>query len=140
MTTPIASLLFFVAWLMLLVLCVGLWRVKDVLAGKTPANGFKSGAEHGSPAYWRLNRAHLNAVENLPAFASLVLAGHLLGVTTGLFATLSIAVAAGRVGQTIAHVSSGRSRVVNVRFAFFSVQIGAMAAMLGLLVQRGMAG
>ena len=134
MTTPILSLVFFAAWAIFLVLTLGSWRVWEVVTGKTKANGFPSGTKHGGDLYWRLNRAHLNAVENLPIFGALVLAGHVVGLTDGTFAQLSVAVAAARVGQTVFHVASNRVISVHLRFVCYLAQIGAMGAMVVSLV------
>jgi len=46
----------------------------------------------GGLVHWakRANRAHLNAVENLPAFAAVVLIAHAIGYSTSLTATCAI--------------------------------------------------
>jgi hypothetical protein len=38
------------------------------------------------------------------------------------------------VGQTLLHLSSGRSRIVNLRFACFLTQVGCFVAMLAMLL------
>ena len=138
MTTPLLTLVFFAAWALLLVLALGSWRVWEVLTGKTRANAFNSGMKHGGDRYWRLNRAHLNTVENLPILGALVLVGHAIGLTNGGFAQVAVAVAIGRVGQTFFHVASNRVMSVNLRFACYLVQVGAMVAMAVMLVQKAM--
>jgi uncharacterized MAPEG superfamily protein len=70
---PLAALVLHAAWVLVLVLAIGAWRMGQVFAGQKKANEFPSGTQHGSDAYWRLNRAHMNTVENLPTFAALVL-------------------------------------------------------------------
>ena len=82
----------------------------------------------------RAQRAHVNCVENLPIFATVVVIGHLIGVTAPMFATCAIVVVVGRVGQSIAHISSGRALVTNIRFMFFSAQVVALIAMGALIV------
>ncbi len=134
LTTPLLALCLYAGWALLLVCVVGGWRVAEVLAGKTRANGFRSGEKHGSDLYWRFNRAQINTAENLGIFASVVLVGHVMGHTSGTFAWCALAVVVARVAQTLAHVSSGRSVAVNVRFAFFATQLGALAWMLATLV------
>lgn len=130
MTTPLTCLVFFAAWTLgLVALGVAPYRVAQVLLGGRRPNSFSAANPDGPEWYQRLLRAHANCVENLPVFGALVLAGHLSGHTEGAFATLAQVVCAGRVGQTLAHLSSGRSLVVNVRFTFFVVQVGAMGAM-----------
>ena len=129
MTTPLYCLLGMVGWTLLLVLAIGAVRSAHVLRGEKQANEFPGGTQHGGDAYWRLNRAHLNATENLALFAAVVLTGTLAGVTTPLFSTLAQAYLAARVVQSIVHVSSGSARAVLLRFSAFAVQVCCVAAM-----------
>jgi uncharacterized MAPEG superfamily protein len=133
------GLLGFVAWtLLLLVLGIGVTRVGQVLRRQAPANSFNPQVPHGTESYQRRMRAHLNCVENLPIFASLVLLGGLLGVSSAAFQAAAFAVLPLRVGQSVAHIASGRNRAVLVRFGFFSAQLVCFAILLALLVKRGM--
>ena len=104
----------FAAWAALLVTAIGVARVAQVVTGKKRANEFPGGVQHGGDAYWRLNRAHLNAVENLPIFAALVLTARLTHV--GVLLPAEIILVA-RLVQSLIHISSGRVLAVNVRFA-----------------------
>lgn len=136
MTTPLYALMGFVFWTMFIVLAIGLARVSQVASGKVAVNGFPSGQPHGSDGYWRLNRAHMNCVENLPLFAAVVLAGHVSGLTTGTFATLSEVYMIARIAQTVIHVSSGSAMAVNLRFTCFVTQVGCLLAMATMIVHR----
>ncbi|MCP4808584.1 MAG: MAPEG family protein [Proteobacteria bacterium] len=120
--SPLVPLICFALWAPLLVLAVGGHRVLQVLKGNKKPNGFNSGTQHGPDWYWRLNRAHMNTVENLPVFAALVLAGAVLGLD-GDFTTVAWVAFGARVGQSFFHVLSGRSLVVNIRFTHFLVQL-----------------
>ncbi len=122
MTTPLWCLLGFASWTVLLAVSVGLWRVGLVFAGRVAANAFPSGTPHGSDVYWRLNRAHMNAAENLPLMASVVLVGTFAGVATPLFATLAQVYLAARVVQSLLHVASNAVLVINLRFTALIVQ------------------
>jgi hypothetical protein len=53
-------------------------------------------------------------------------------VRSDLFDVLAVVYVVARVGQTTAHVSSGRSRAVLVRFTFFSTQLICLGIMLVL--------
>ena len=68
-----------------------------------------------APAVWaqRAQRAHLNLVENLPAFAALVIIAHLIGVDAGVGAALFFWA---RVVQAIVHIL-GISYVRTLAFA-----------------------
>jgi uncharacterized MAPEG superfamily protein len=136
MTTPLYALMGFVFWTMFLVLAIAAVRVSQVLSGRTPANGFPSGQPHGSGTYWRINRAHMNCVENLPLFGAVVLTGHVSGLTSGTFATLSQVYLCARVAQSIIHVSSPSAMAVTLRFSCFAVQMGCLLAMAIMAVSR----
>ena len=130
MSVPLLTLVLFALWALLLVGGVGGWRAVEVLAGKKPANAFPSGQQHGSDTYWRLNRAHVNAVENLPIFGAVAIAAHLTQTPVDLACWL---VVGGRVVQSLFHVASGRSIVVNLRFTAFLVQVLSIAY-IGIMV------
>jgi uncharacterized MAPEG superfamily protein len=125
---PLAALVLHAAWVLVLVLAIGVWRLSQVAAGQRKANEFPSGTEHGSEAYWRLNRAHMNTVENLPTFAALVLAGVYLQVQDLAFQILPSLVLYGRIVQTLIHVASGSALGVSLRFAAYVVQVASMFA------------
>jgi uncharacterized MAPEG superfamily protein len=135
MSTPLVCLVGFTLWAIVLVTSIGTVRSLLVLAGKKRPNQFPGGTEHGGDRYWRLNRAHLNTLENLPIFATLVLGGTILHVRAPAFVTLSEVVLGARVLQSIFHISSGSSTAVMLRFSMFVVQLVCFA-WLGCLVLR----
>ena len=135
MTTPLFCLTLFALWTVTLLLAgVGPYRVIQVVVHKAKPNAFPPGTPHGPDWYQRLMRAHMNCVENLPVFASLVIVGHLVGLRDGTFATLCQVFIGARVCQTLAHIASGRSMVVNVRFGFFLVQLTVYLILAYLLL------
>jgi uncharacterized MAPEG superfamily protein len=135
MTTPLLCLLGFVAWTVLLLVGIGVSRVVQTFtAGKRPGD-FPAGVPHGGERYWRLNRAHLNCVENLPLFAAVVLTAAATGAQGPALDTLARVYLGARVGQSVTHVASGSDRAVLVRFSFFLAQIGCLVAM-GVIVAR----
>lgn len=136
MTTALMSLVGFAMWAVVLVTAIGAVRVWKVVTREAKPNGFPSGQPHGSDMYWRLNRAHMNALENLPIFAAVVLAGAMLEVRAPLFSTLASVVLGARVLQSVFHISSGRSLVVNLRFTAFLAQLVCMAWMALLIASR----
>lgn len=137
MTIPLYMLLAFAAWGLFLVLAIGAVRCALVLTGRVPANGFPSGVPHGGDTYWRLNRAHLNTVENLPLFGALVVVGTVAHVASPEFSIASVIVMVGRVVQSVAHVSSGSRNAVLIRFTAFVAQVGAEIAMIGIILRAG---
>ena len=136
MTTPLYALMGFVFWTVFLVLAIAGVRVTQVVSGSAAVNAFPSGQPHGGDAYWRLNRAHINCLENLPLFGAVVLVGHVTGLSTGMFATLAEVYVAARVLQSMIHVASGSVVAVNARFVCFVVQIVSLLAMADMIVNR----
>ena len=135
MTTPLWCLAAFVAWTILLMAGIAVARVGAVLRGEKQANEFPSGVPHGGDAYWRLNRAHLNCTENLPLFGSVVLIAAAAGIASPMLDTAARLYLGARVGQSLAHVSSGSALAVNVRFTFFLVQVGCMLTFLAAILR-----
>jgi uncharacterized MAPEG superfamily protein len=70
----------------------------------------------------RLTRAHLNCIENIGIFASVVIAGSLLGASSPLFSRLAVMTLIARLGQTTVHVLSNVSLFVFLRANFFLAQ------------------
>ena len=139
MTPSQWALLGFAAWTLLLVLGgIGGPRISAVLRKQARPNSFNPAVPHGSERYQRSMRAHLNCVENLPIFAALVLLGGAVAIPGSLFQLTALTVLPARVLQTLAHVASGRSRAVLVRFAFYCVQLACFAIMGVLLALHGL--
>ena len=132
-STPINALMGYVFWAVILALAVGVTRGVQVLGGH-PVTEFPAGVPHGSDGYWRLNRAHSNTMENLPMFAAVVLAGVVSGEASDLFGTLARVCVLARVAQSLVHLSSGSAMAINIRFAFFLVQLTCIAWMAGRIV------
>ena len=130
MTTPLWCLLGFVAWTLVLLVAIAFARVGAVLTGVKKANEFPSGVPHGGDGYWRLNRAHMNCLENIPMFGSVVLVAAVAGIHAPILGTLAKTYLGARIGQSLSHVASGSVIAVNVRFTFFLVQVGCLVGML----------
>lgn len=136
MPVPLFVLVAYVSWAVFLGLLVVAWRLGKVTSGQAVPADFPAGVPHGSEAYWRANRAHLNTLENLPLFAAVVLTAAILEVPGTIFATLASVVLAGRVLQSIIHLMSGSNAAVNIRFLFWLVQLVAILFMVALIVIR----
>jgi hypothetical protein len=130
MSVALCSLIGYVAWALLLASSIGTWRVTQVLLGEKKSNEFPSGTPHGGERYWRLNRAHLNTVENLPIVAAIVLTGTVLHVDTPMWRMLPAVALAARVVQSTVHISSGSVAAVNLRFTAFLTQLVCFAWMI----------
>ncbi|MBI1211901.1 MAG: MAPEG family protein [Alphaproteobacteria bacterium] len=123
---PLAALVLFAVWAMILVVSVGIWRTVLVFTGNAQANSFPSGTQHGGDRYWRLNRAHMNAVENLPIFGALVLSGFYLQVQDTWLQILPSLILYARVAQSLIHIASGSAVAVTLRFLAYGVQLISM--------------
>jgi cytochrome b len=133
--SPLACLVAFALWALVLALVLGSTRGILVLTGRRKVTEFPAGVQHGGEAYWRLNRAHLNVLENLPIFGALVVSGVLLHVNTPGFRMLPQVILGARVLQSCVHLSSGSGAAIRVRFTAFVVQVAAMI-WLGVEVLR----
>lgn len=133
----ITALIAYALWAIALVLMLAIVRSAAVLGGRAKANSFTAGTPHGGDAYWRLNRAHLNTLENLPIFASLVLSGWVVGMESATFNRLAVIVVAARIVQSLFHLASGSVAAVTLRFAAFAVQIVCEIWMAILVLQGG---
>lgn len=105
MSASICVLLGFTAWTLALALVYVGYRVALVLSFKEKANAWTRGApSHVDPAWViRFNHAHLNCLENLPLYAAVVIAAHLLSqaaVVDGL-ACIYLGL---RIAQSVVHV------------------------------------
>ena len=132
----IVALVFYALWAVVLVLMVGGDRVLLVLKGDAKVTSFSPGVPHGSESYWRINRAHMNTVENLPIFAAVVLAGWAIGLETLLFNRLAVIVVCARVVQSVIHILSGSAPAINLRFLAFGVQLVCIVWMAVMILQQ----
>jgi uncharacterized MAPEG superfamily protein len=139
MSLSLWSLLGFAVWtLVLMVATIGVPRLLAIAQGRATPSAFPADQAHGSERYRRSMRAHLNCVENLPVFATLVLIGALVGVADDAFQWLALAVLPARVGQSVCHILSGSNRVVLLRFCFYVLQLTSFFSLAGLLIARGL--
>jgi hypothetical protein len=126
---PLAALVLFAAWALTLVMSIGAWRLVLIMSRKQRPGDFTAGMKHGGDAYWRLNRAHMNATENLPIFGALVLSGVYLQVQDLAFLVLPSLVLYARLAQSVIHIASGSAAAVTLRFSAYAVQVVSMFAM-----------
>jgi hypothetical protein len=132
----ILALVFYALWAIALVMMVGGDRVLSVLKGEAKITGFTPGVPHGSDSYWRINRAHMNTVENLPIFGAVVLSGWAIGLETLLFNRLAVIVVCARVVQSVIHILSGSALAINLRFAAYGVQLACIIWMAVMIVEQ----
>jgi hypothetical protein len=88
-------------------LAIAFARVGAVLTGVKKANEFPSGVPHGGDGYWRLNRAHMNCLENLPIFERSCWSRR-SRASQPLLDTLAKTYLGARIGQSVTHVVVGQ--------------------------------
>lgn len=128
------ALLGFVAWTLLLVTLVFLYRGLRVLGGM-PINGWPRGNKPSSDAglVKRIEDAHANCLENLPIFAVIVLAAYASGKVAAI-AVLAPCVLYARVGQSVCHLIATTKPLVFLRASFWLAQILLFFLMLARLL------
>lgn len=123
METIYLTLIGFTLWTLGLGVSLTSFRSVQVLLGKKKSNEFPAGIQHGSDFNWRLNRAHLNSLENLPLFLAVVFLTANLGMIDSFVNQAGIVILGARVLQSLTHLISTSVLAVNIRFTFYTIQI-----------------
>ena len=131
MTVPLWCLAGFVLLALVLVIALTGARLRHLSSGGSYRD---FGRPDDGLLIWRLFRAHCNALENLPLFASVVLIGTFRGVSGVAFDGLSIVYLAARVMQSAVHVLPGGGIAGNRRAIFFWIQLACLFGLLGVVV------
>jgi uncharacterized MAPEG superfamily protein len=122
MSATLIALTGFIAWSLFLLILMESIRSRLVLVKAIPANGFRPDNANLSPFMQRLARAHANCLEGLPIFGGLMLVAVVSGRSAITDPTAYVFLGA-RVLQSSVHLTSLSVMAVNVRFAFFAVQM-----------------
>lgn len=140
MEISLLCVLIYAMWTMVpLIFGIGAYRVGSVLTGRA-ANSFPADAPHEGPDwYHRMNRVHLNCVENLPVYACVVFVGVGLDIEATLWVPVTVAVLVCRVLQSLIHMISTSPMAINARFSFFVGQLVGLMVLSGCIVQHVLA-
>ena len=132
--TGITALLLFATWTLVLMFTYVGYRVALVLAMKKPANSWGRDDKVDDPAFIvRAKHAHLNALENLPIFAAIVLAAVALDKTP-VVDQVAAWVLYARLAQSLVHLIGVNHWLVFIRANFLVVQAALFLYMIwGLL-------
>jgi uncharacterized MAPEG superfamily protein len=132
--TGITALLLFAAWTLVLMFTYVGYRVALVLAMKKPANSWGRDDKVDDPGFVvRAKHAHLNALENLPVFAAIVLAAVALDKTP-VVDQVAAWVLYARLAQSLVHLIGVNHWLVFIRANFLVVQAALFLYMIwGLL-------
>ena len=123
MSPTITALLGYVSLMIILLASLGMLRAGLAMAGKRAPNSFAPDGADVSPFSNRLCRAHANAYEGFPIFGGLLLLAIALDATA-ITDSLAMYLLGARVLQALIHLASTSNIAVQVRFAFFLVQVG----------------
>ena len=122
MSPSTSALLGYIIWMLALLFTLASVRVGLVMTGKKAPNSFAPDGADVSPFVNRLCRAHANCYESFPIFGGLLLLAIATG-NTGITDGLAYYFIGARVLQSVTQLISKSSLAVNIRFAFFIVQI-----------------
>lgn len=136
MTIPLMALLGFALWtLLILFVTIGPYRWARILTGRTRASYWTADPHAGSGFYPRAMRAHMNCIENLPVFGTIVYVIDRVGLQSPLLNALALTVFGARIVQSSVHIALVQTdAVVFVRFGFYFAQVVAMMAMVAVLI------
>lgn len=135
MNATIFVLLSYISLVLFLLLFLAIYRTFLVLNKTKAPNKFKSDGSDVSAFGQRLTRVQANAVECFPFIGGLLLlalATNSAVITDGL----ALWLLAARLGQAAIHLFSTSVIAVQIRFAFFLVQIGICTYWLWLFANK----
>ena len=133
--TGITALLLFAAWTLVLMFVYVGYRVVLVLAMKKKADSWGRDDKNDDPALIiRAKHAHLNALENLPVFAAIVVAAVALDKAP-VVDQVGMWVLAARLAQSTVHLIGVNHWLVFIRANFLLVQAALFAYMIWGLLQ-----
>lgn len=120
--TGVTALLLFATWTLVLMFVYVGYRVALVLAMRKPANSWGRDDKADDPGFIiRAKHAHLNALENLPVFAAIVLAAVALD-RTPVVDQVAAWVLYARLAQSTVHLVGVNHWLVFIRANFLVVQ------------------
>ena len=123
MNASVIALVVYVSWMILLLGMLGTLRAGLTLAGKRAPNSFCPDGSDVSPFSVRLCRTHANCYESFPIIGGLLLLA-IATSSTGITDELAYYMIGARILQSAVHLMSTSNIAVQVRFAFFLVQLG----------------
>ena len=122
MSATALAVLGYIGWTLVLIVMNEALRSYVVLSGRKASSSFSPDGSDVSPFAHRLARAHANCYESFPIIGGLLLLALATGQTS-VTDTLALWVLAARVAQSSTHLISTSNLAVNIRFAFFAMQL-----------------
>ena len=135
MNETILALAIYIAWTMLLILALAVYRtVYNKKYARTSLKFDSSGNDVGALGS-RLTRAHANCYESF-AFVGAVMLLALATNSSYITDPLALVVVGARIIQSCIHISSTKNTAISIRFVFFLIQFFICAYWLFCLVQK----
>jgi uncharacterized MAPEG superfamily protein len=116
------ALIGFGGWFALLSIVVGFYRLRFVVGQQKPVNTFATDGKDLDPLGHRLTRARDNCFETLPVFVALALGASISG-QLAVTDPLAMWILYARIGQSLTHIASTSVPAVQLRAAFYFIQI-----------------
>ncbi len=124
------ALIGFTAWTLLLVLIIFAWRGIEIVINGKKADSWTRGKDVTAPGLIRrIEHAHVNCLENLPLFATIVLAAAAMG-KSAVTEPYAMYVLYARVAQTFIHMIGVSHWLVMLRATFWAIQLILFVVML----------
>lgn len=135
MSATILALAGYIAWSLVLLVGIAAYRTALVMKKNRLPNGFKADGSDSPEFGQRLTRAQANCAESF-VFTGGVLLFALATSSSAITDPLAYVLLAARLGQSIVHLVSSSALAVQIRFAFFLVQIAISAYWLIQIVSK----
>lgn len=135
MNTTILAVSAYIAWTMILLVCIAAFRTASNKKNKRASLKFDPSGKDVSDFGQRLTRAHANCYES----AVFVVAPMLLALATNSSAItngLALIVIAARIAQSCVHMFSVSNAAITARFVLFLVQVGISAYWLFKIILK----
>jgi len=132
------TVLAFTGWAVLLAIVNATWRPFLVLTGQRAAHDFPQSKRDDEELdfTYRLTRAHMNTLENLPIFLALMWLCDRVNANMNDATLAGVVIVLARVGQTVTHLIRAKGRFVHVRYTFFLVQVCCYVWLIVTIVDR----
>lgn len=122
MSATILALVGYIAWSVMLLTGIAVYRTVLVMQKNRQPNGFKADGSDSPEFGQRLTRAQGNCSESF-IFTGGVMLLALATSSSTITDPLAYVLLAARLGQSIVHLVSSSALAVQIRFAFFLVQV-----------------
>jgi len=122
MSTTAVALAGYIAWIIVLLVVLLIYRTSVVLKGEKAPNQFSASGADVSELGLRITRAQANCVESFPVVGGVFLLA-LATQQTQITDSLAMWALYARLAQSLVHIASTSVLAVQLRLVFFVVQV-----------------